>query len=596
MKSHALRQSIAAALAVFIPVTLVIGDEPFDYALEGQFWSFQAPSRHNAPDLNDPDWVRRPHDAFVLAKLEAAGMTPNGTVAKSLLVRRLSFDLVGLPPELELDAELSIDSYVDQLLESPHFGERWARLWLDVARYAEDQAHIVGSNNSLTYPNAYLYRDWVISALNEDLPYDDFLRHQLAADLIFPDQEGEHAALGFMGLGPKYYRRNQLAVMADEWEDRVDTLTRGVLGLTVACARCHDHFFDPIPTSDYYALAGVFANTEMFNRPMEENCEMQNDGQTKKPDDAAHVVREASEMKNLPVYLRGDITNPGEEVPRGFLTILGNGQREEFDPQTSGRQDLAEALVDRHNPLTARVWVNRVWAELMGSPLVSTLSNFGTLGEKPTHPELLDDLAVRFMEDGNWSLKWLIREIVHSATYQQSSEAVPVKLAADPGNTLLWRMNRRRLDVEKWRDALLVSSGTLDRSIGGKSFVASDPDANRRAIYVEVSRLQLDPMLALFDFPDPNLHSPGRSSTTTPLQKLFVINHPLMVKQAELISDRVAAECGDLDEKIDRIYELLFSRLPLPSEREPAFQFLQEANFPDYTQVLLASNEFTWLD
>lgn len=596
MKSHALRQSIAAALAVLLPNALVIGDEPFDYAKEGQFWSFQAPTRHQAPKTELSNWVYKPHDAFVLSGLEAAGLTPNDSAEKGLLLRRLSFDLIGLPPELEPDTDLEIAAYVDQLLASPHFGERWARLWLDVARYAEDQAHIVGSNNSLTYPNAYLYRDWVISALNEDLPYDDFLRHQLAADLLLPKQEEEHAALGFMGLGPKYYRRNQLAVMADEWEDRVDTLTRGVLGLTVACARCHDHFFDPIPTSDYYALAGVFANTEMFNRPMEENCEMQNDGQTKKPDDAAHVVREAKEMRNLPVYLRGDISTPGEEVPRGFLTILGNGERKEFDSKTSGRRDLAEALVDRHNPLTARVWVNRVWGELMGAPLVSTTSNFGTLGEKPTHPELLDDLSVRFMEDGDWSLKWLVREIVLSATYQQSSAAVPEKLAADPGNRLLWRMNRRRLEVEKWRDALLVASGTLDRSIGGKSFVASDPGANRRAVYAEISRLQLDPMLALFDFPDPNLHSPGRANTTTPLQKLFVINHPLIVKQAQLISDRVAAECGDLDEQIDRIYEILFSRPPLPSERKLGAQFLKQAEFADYTQVLLASNEFAWLD
>ncbi len=578
------------SLTAFLASLALCQAVPAEQTPAQDLWSLQPPVRHSVTELKNPAWPQKPLDAFILARLERAGLEPNPQAESRKLARRVSFDLTGLPPER---FDLPFEDLVEKLIASPHFGERWARLWLDVARYAEDQAHIVGNNASLTYPNAYLYRDWVIQALNADLPFDDFLRRQLAGDLLFPDEPEKLAALGFMGLGPKYYRRNELRVMTDEWEDRVDTLCRGVLGLTVACARCHDHFYDPISTRDYYALAGVFANTEMFNRPMEEGCEMDKNGQTKKPNDAAHLVREAKTMRNLPVFARGDVNAPGEEVPRGFLAALGGAK---FGPQTSGRLELAEALVNRENPLTARVWVNRVWAELFGRPLVATTSNFGSLGERPTHPKLLDDLAVRFMDEGGWSLRWLVREIVLSATYRQSSDAVARKLAADPGNTLLWRMNRRRLSVEMWRDALFAASGALDRTIGGPSFAASDPDAARRAIYAKISRLQLDPMLALFDFPDPNLHSPGRAETTTPLQKLFAMNHPLIVKRADDLAGRIEAECGDVEEKIDLAYELLFGRAPETQERRLGREFLAANTLATYTQALLSTNEFTWLD
>ncbi len=582
-----------AALFPGVPGLTAAG-EPVDWEAAARFWSFQAPVRHPAESSPGATWVRHPIDAFILAELKAAGLEPNPEAEARTLFRRVSFDLTGLPPEPATPT--AYDAYVENLLASPAFGERWARLWLDVARYAEDQAHIVGNNASLTYPNAWLYRDWVIAALNADLPYDAFIREQLAADFLHPDEPETHAALGFMGLGPKYYRRGDLAVMADEWEDRVDTLSRGVLALTVACARCHDHFFDPIPTSDYHALAGVFASTELFNRPLEEGCEMQADGQAKQPQDAAHLVREAKTPRHLPVYQRGDVTAPGEEVPRGFLTVLGGGKRLEFDPATSGRLDLANALAGRDNPLTARVWVNRVWGELFGQSLVATPSNFGALGSRPSHPELLDDLAVRFMDEGGWSLKWLVREIVLSATYRQSSAASPDQLAADPANRLLGRMNRRRLPVEMWRDALFTASGTLDRTVGGPSFDASSAEANRRAIYARVSRLQLDPMLAIFDFPDPNLHSPGRSETTTPLQRLFVINHPLVVGQAATWATRLESSAASPADRVTTAYRDLFARTPLPEELALGRAYLERNSTADYAQVLLASNEFGWLD
>ncbi len=567
-------------------------------------WAFQIPERKTPPKLKNPARVAKPLDAFVLTGLEKAGLEPNPEADARTLKRRAAFDLTGLPPDFEKAESLSFEAYVEELLASPAFGERWARLWLDVARYAEDQAHIVGNNKSLTYPNAWIYRDWVIQALNDDLPYDEFLRRQLAADLMFPDEPTkDRAALGFMGLGPKYYRRNELAVMADEWEDRVDTLSRGVLGLTVACSRCHDHFFDPIPTSDYYALAGVFANTELYNKPLPKGDKDKADAKQakddkKQPSEAMHLVRDSKSMGNLPIYDRGDVKAPGDTVPRGFLTVLGGGKRREFGSETSGRLELAEALVSRDNPLTARVWVNRVWGELFGRPLVVTTSNFGALGEKPTHPGLLDDLSVRFMEEGKWSLKWLVREIALSSTYRQSSEAFPAKLAGDPANELYWRMDRRRLSVEMLRDATFAAAGNLDRTVGGKSYGASDPEVARRAVYARVSRLQLDPMLSLFDFPDPNLHSPGRKPTTTPLQKLFVMNHPLFVKQAKLLAERIEAESKgeDAATRIRRAYSILFGRPPQEQELSLGQSFLADGELHDYAQALLATNEFAWLD
>lgn len=572
-----------------------------------RFWSFQAPTRHPLPGTKSRLWAHKPIDLFILVRLEEAGLDPSPPAARWQLVRRVAIDLTGLPPNAEeVDRFLydtSPDAYqrlVERLLASPHFGERWARMWLDVARYAEDQAHIVGDDKSLFYPNAYLYRDWVIQAWNQDMPYDRFLEMQLAADLIEPQDATNYAALGFLGLGPKYYGRGQLDVMADEWEDRVDTVTRGLLGLTVACARCHDHKYDPIPTEDYYALAGVFASSEMFNRPLDDERTKDEKGQAKSPDDAIHMVREATPT-NLNVFIRGDVNKKGDLVPRHFLTALCPGDPKPFEGG-SGRRELAAAIADAGNPLTARVFVNRVWAACFGQPLVATPSNFGSLGEPPTHPELLDDLAARFAESG-WSLKWLLREMVLSATYQQASQLDPAKSQVDPANRLLWRMNRRRLDVESWRDAILSTSGQLDAAIGGSSMEPHDPASRRRTIYSRISRLELNKMLALFDHPDPNAHSERRTTTTTPLQKLFVLNSPFMVRQATAFAERLlATETGNDEARIHQAYRLAFGRAPSGEEIELAVQFLEQASgqpaerWRQFTQVLLASNEMMFVD
>jgi hypothetical protein len=590
------------------PTPSVLGKIDFEAAK--QFWAFQPPRQHEPPAVRNSGWPRRKIDRLILAGLEQAGLGPSPAADRRTWLRRVSFDLVGLPPtpeELEAFVEdqsaNAVEKVVERLLASPHYGERWARLWLDVARYAEDQAHIVGNDQSLTYPNAYLYRDWVIRALNADMPYDRFVTLQLAADVAEPSDPSNHVALGFLGLGPKYYDRRRLEVMADEWEDRVDVVGRGLLGLTVACARCHDHKYDPIPTEDYYALAGVFASTRMSNQPLDAKGEKKPDGDAKQPKDALHVVHEGTPT-DLNVFVRGDVNTKGPVVARHFLHVLSAGEAPRFT-QGSGRLELAHTIASRDNPLTARVIVNRVWAQFFGRPLVGTPSNFGTLGERPTHPELLDDLAVRFVDAG-WSLKWLQREIALSAAYRQSSQADARQSGTDPENRMLGRMNPRRLSVEAWRDSVLAATGRLDGRVGGTSIEPSDPKERRRTIYSRVSRLSLNPLLALFDFPDPNIHADRRVETTTPLQKLFVMNDPFMVRQAEALTERLSAETGGDSRSADegfirRAYLLLYSRPASEREVQLGTEFLQKgddikARRRQYAQVLLAANEMLYID
>lgn len=579
--------------------------EAIDWQQAAAHWSFIPPRKMPRPEFSNTDWIRTRVDPFVLARLESAGLSPNEAADRRTLFRRLALDLTGIPPSYEQveafvadDSPAAYERAVDRLLGSVHHGEHWARPWLDLARYAEDQAHIVGNNKELFYPNAYLYRDWVIDALNDDMPFDRFVRLQLAADLIEPDDPEEHPALGFIGLGPKYYRRGSPEVMADEWEDRVDTVSRGLLGLTVACARCHDHKYDPVPTEDYYALAGVFASTEMFNRPLDSEVEIKDDGQAKDPERSMHVIREAK-PRDLNVMIRGDVNNEGAAVERGFVSVLSGGTRETFR-NGSGRLQLAQVITDRDNPLTARVIVNRVWGRYFGEPLVDTPSNFGVLGSEPTHPELLDDLASRFMENG-WSLKWLHREIVLSATYRQSSRLDADKHAVDPANRLLWRVSRRRLAAEAWRDSLLLAGGSLEREVGGPSMRPSDPDERRRTVYSTVSRFQLDPFLASVDFPDPNTHAERRSETTTPLQKLFTLNGELIVRQAQMLADRFIESADDRHDQIVAAYRAVFARDPDEAELELAFDYLSRGDDPrqawaEYAQALLASNELLIVD
>ncbi|MEQ9410420.1 MAG: PSD1 and planctomycete cytochrome C domain-containing protein [Fuerstiella sp.] len=587
-------------------------DSEIDMAAGRNFWAFQVPelspwlAQSGHAELQDSDRI----DALVNRRLQEHGLRGNGPADRRTLLRRLSFALTGLPPTPEeMEAFVTSDSpqawseAVDRLLDSPAYGERWTRMWLDVARYAEDQAHIVGSNKALFYPNAWKYRDWVIGALNEDMPYDRFLQLQLAADLIAPEDMDARAALGFIGLGPKYYRRNDPEVMAEEWEDRVDVVTRGLQGLTVACARCHDHKYDPIATEDYYALAGVFASSEMYNLPLPDQSKKKDTSDQKQtakkkaeqdPSDALHVIRD-KKPQDLAVMIRGKVDNKGDVVPRGFLQVLFDGPRREFH-NGSGRAELAAAVTDSANPLTARVIVNRVWKEHFGRGLVATTSNFGQLGERPSHPELLDDLSVRFMQHG-WSLKWLHRQIVMSAAWQRSSD-LTAAAAADPEDKWLWRMPRRRLSVEAWRDAVLSVAGTLNREVGGESIRPDDPKQTRRTVYAEISRFELNPLLARFDFPDPNVHAATRVETNTPLQKLFLLNNPFMITHAKNLAARVTAAEDERPAQIRRLFQLVFQRLPDDDEMTTITNYLtsEQHDLAQVAQTLLASNEFWYVD
>ena len=592
------------------PASPVSEPAAIDFSAGRKFWAFQPPKLSSSMDESVRDSSRI--DRLIDRQLEQRGLVANLPTDRRTLLRRLTFDITGLPPTAEDVAAFVADdradavtSAVDRLLAAPTYGQRWARLWLDVSRFAEDQAHIVGNNKSLFYPNAHRYRDWVIEALNDDMPYDEFLRWQLAADLIEPDSDRHTAALGFIGLGPKYYRRGDPEVMAEEWEDRVDVVSRGLLGLTVACARCHDHKYDPIETEDYYALAGVFASTEMFNKPLAAKPKPVNSSSkstaekkknAKQPQETLHVIRDSKKPRDLKVMIRGKVNQTGAVVPRGFLRVLFAEPRRQFT-NGSGRRELAEAITDRNNPLTARVIVNRVWKEFFGRGLVNTPSNFGRLGDRPTHPELLDDLTVRFMDHG-WSLKWLQRQIVLSRAYQRSSALAESAAAVDSANTLLWRMPRRRLSVEAWRDAVLTTAGTIDTHLGGPSIRPDNPQELRRTVYAAVSRFELNPMLARFDFPDPNVHAAARAQTDTPLQKLFLLNNPFMLHHAKSLASRVQNAATDPDAQVDMLFQLAWQRPAESDERTAIVRLIadSETGLQQVAQSIFAANEFWYLD
>ena len=577
-----------------------------DWARAREWWAFQSPTKAELPQINQAAWPSRRIDHFVLAKLEAKKLSPSPAATKHTLARRLYLDLTGLPPTPEKmraflgdETDGAYEMLVEKLMQRTAYGERLASMWLNKARYAEDQAHQVGDNTAFFYPNAFKYRKWVIDAFNNDLPYDDFIRKQLAADLEKDKSVTDLPALGFIGLGHKFYNRNRLTVKAEEWSEQVDTLTRAFLGLTVACAQCHDHKYDPVTQKDYYALAGVFASTDLVDR-MEDGSEIKKDSEAhKKRIGTIHIVRD-TKPKDLHVFLRGNTETKGDLVKRRFLKVLAQNEPKSFT-QGSGRLELAEAIADPNNPLTARVIVNRVWLIFFGRGLVATPSNFGQLGSLPSHSELLDDLAVRFMEN-NWSIKWLVRELVLSSTYQQNSQIISRNELIDPANIYLWRMNRRRLSVEQWRDSILAASNNLDRR-GGESLELTDAKNVRRTIYGRVSRKKLSDILIQFDYPDANVHSAKRSDTTTAIQKLFIINSSFMVEQAKGLAKRITDDSSATDlTHIQSTYALLYNRQPTREETDLGLAFLRLpaegklTRWEQYSHALLAANEMMFVD
>ncbi len=622
-------------------------------------WSLQPVKKPVLPKVKFTSWPVNPIDLFVLSQLEAKHLKPSPAADRRTLIRRVSYDLIGLPPTTaEVDAFLAdrspnaYETVVDRLLASPHYGERWGRHWLDLARYADTKGYVF--NEDRNYPNAYTYRDWVINAINRDLPYDQFIEQQLAADRLPQVADGDDkrplAALGFLTVGRRF-----LESTPDIIDDRIDVTMRGLEGFTVACARCHDHKFDPIPTQDYYSLYSVFASSEEKALPISEKSIrdpwVQHDRQltsttaalqglirreveqlrkeVASPDQAAAVPPDvkaklqAVRVEDLPdgdnlnviskgfdpagreqfgqlqdematlakttppppefamamedrpdardgvVFRRGNPDSPGPAAPRRFLAALSKpGEERAHWTQGSGRLELAKAIASKENPLTARVFVNRMWLHDFGAGIVRTPSDFGHQGERPTNPALLDYLAYTFMQDG-WSMKKLNRLIVTSATYRQSSTVTPAILNADPDNRDWTRMNLKRLDLEEMRDSLLFGSGKLDlKDVGGKSVdLWSDPFTPRRAVYGFIERQNLPGIFRVFDFATPDSTSPKRFQTTVPQQALFFMNSPLAVQAAQKLAERPEiANSSDDAQRVRRLYRLLFDRLPDPSE------------------------------
>lgn len=533
-------------------------------------WAFKPPVRPDVPEIEGDRWATHSLDQLILAELTAAGHSPAPSASRGELIRRLYFDLVGLPPSWEqvqgFEVDDSPEAYhelVEELLDSPQFGERWARHWLDVARFADTKGYVFTEDRN--FPHAYKYRDWVIGAFNDDMRIDQFLKYQIAADQMISDDGARHhlAAQGYVTLGRRFIN-NPHDIIAD----RIDVVFRGMMGMTVACARCHDHKFDPITDEDYYGLYGMFASSE----------EVQDE-------DLPLRLVDKAEPQDVGVFIRGNAQNRGPPVARGFPKFFTMSA----SPigSASGRLELAQAIASPENPLTARVFVNRVWGHLFGEQLVLTPSDFGLRSDVPRQQAVLDLLATDFVSNG-WSLKWLVRELVTSSTYRQSSQADPALVAADPENLLWGRMNRRRRDFEALRDGLLTVSGRLDHHVGGESErIDTEEGGTRRTLYAHIDRQNLPGVFRAFDFASPDAHSPERPHTLVPQQALFLLNNPLLQIVARDLVSLVAAK--EPKERIAELYRRVLAREPSASEIELALEFLKRQG-PE----LLAEGEWSF--
>lgn len=692
----------------------------YDAFAAKSWWAYQPLTQPAVPQPNDSGWAKTDIDRFILAKLEEHNLKPVDDADTATLTRRLYLDLTGLPPPPDATADL------DQLLNSRQFAERWARHWLDVARFAET----TGRDANVTMPEAWRYRDYVISAFQADKPFDQFIREQVAGDLLPDTGDADRAqkliATGFLAVGPKPLNGTdprQFAVdLADE---QIDAVSQAFMGMTIACARCHDHKFDPISQRDYTALAGIFLSTETrfgtvggvqgrnaaslievpvsaglktvgrrmdpavwaqkkaeYDRIVErrdaalasrapgatqsssaakqmssfdvvrlitrakqfdtELAAFNADGSAKprimgvfdKPATAPDTRRprmNASSggansrgrrssgfeaVADSPLFLRGSIDKESELVPRGVPEFLAHGQTLKIAPESSGRLELANWIASSQNTLTARVIVNRVWHWLFGCGLVASVDNFGATGASPSHPELLDYLAQEFIADG-WSLKRLIKRIVSSRVYQLDSRHAETNYVADPDNTLLWRMNTRRLDAETIRDAMLAVSGTLDPTpqtgslialagdgpIGGERFqVLKEEDLAKangryRSLYLPIARSVQPEVLAVFDFTDPSVVLGARETTLVPPQALYLLNSDFVAEQAAFMAQRVMREAG-FEQRFSLACRLAYGREPFANEIAAAKQ-LDHADLPTWTSIcraLFASADFLFVN
>jgi hypothetical protein len=752
-------------LGLFLVATSAVysAETPVFTDAQRGFWSLQPVRKPRVPAVRSAQWVKNPIDAFVLAKLEEKQLTPNKPADKITLLRRVTIDLTGLlPTPEEIQAFASDNSpnayekVIDRLLASPAYGERWGRHWLDVARYADSN----GYKADETRPYMWRYRDYVINAFNDDKPYDRFVREQIAGDELYP---GDPEALIAMGFNRNWIDETNAAGMVIRRQETIDEITNATgsafLGMTFACARCHDHKYDPILQKDYYRLQAFFANTSFGDGPLpikdreqrrqyEERyalwdsktkairdemnllvaplrkTKLENGIKTFEDDVKEALLMEASErnpwqqmmyhtaspritfdeepdartLRGLkgdaatryaelkkalaefeslrpepllqgqfmvdisttapPTYVRprGNPYSKGEEVQPGFLSILDPSDQKATPPaglnSTGRRTLLANWLVDPKNPLTARVMVNRIWLYHFGAGIVATPGDFGRMGARPTHPELLDYLASTFVENG-WSIKKMHRLILLSNTYQQSSDFQAKAAQADPDNKLLWRYNRRRLEAEAIRDSMLKVSGLLNPKMGGPGVFPSVPDGvlselsataaaggwgtekdpaerNRRSVYIFVRRNLRYPMLQEFDSPNTFEVWHTRRNTVTPAQSLDVLNNDLILEWATGLAARALTDAGPAAEpweQVDRAYRIAYGRAPTADEVKTATGFLDQqtsimaarlagsgekppmpanvaegmdparaAAFVDLCHMLFASNEFLYIN
>jgi len=693
---------------------------PVDIEAGRAFWSYRKPVQAEAPAVKDSAWARSAIDRFVLAKLDEAGLKPAEDASAAVLLRRLHFDLVGLPPApeavIEFEARVTrdgldqaLEAEADALLASDQYGERWGRHWLDVARFAESS----GKEANMSFPYAWRYRDYVLDCFQADVPFDRFVTEQLAGDLLPSESPEERARLlvatGFLAVGPKNLdEANRLQFEADVIDEQIDTVTRALLANSVACARCHDHKFDPYAMEDYYALAGVFASTKTYfgtyvtpsNRLGGDPLELPGDaglpvlhtgipakkvgelkaqlaalkkehddgmaavmkavaagedpeglftlrdalrifwtsggieGQLEKVDDEgkpltlAMGVLDRDRIVDVPLLERGEIGRPGKTVPRGFPEVVVLEDGPGVEDASSGRLEFARWMTHRDNPLTARVMANRVWHYLLGAGIVASVDNFGMTGDAPSHPELLDHLAVTFVEDG-WSVKKLVRRIVLSRTYRQASTFDARAFQVDPDNRLLWRASKRRLDAEAIRDAMLAASGELDlrRPVGSLvateigdrpiSLIGLDPKipadldgSVHRSVYLPVLRDRLPDVLDLFDFAEPSLVTGARETTNVPVQALYLMNGPFVLDRAKALAARVGREAETDAARVRTAFLLCFGRPAEPGEEAAALAFLEAGDasgirdadarrqkvLVSYCQALLSTAEFRNLD
>ena len=670
-------------------------------------WAYHTPVASAAPMVADDKWSRTDIDRFVLAKLVDQDLSPCVDADPRTLLRRLHFDLIGLPPSpADIDQFLAandkhgLDAAVaqvaDQLLASPQFGERWGRHWLDVARFGESS----GGESNVSFPYAWRYRDYVIDAVNADIAYDRFLTEQIAGDLLPYEDDAERARLltatGFLAVGTKNLgENNDKKFKSDLVDEQIDSLTRAVMGSSVACARCHHHKFDPFSMEDYYGLAGIFASTNTYfgtftspanNRgghplpiPRVAGQQIFHDslstkqhqqlkvrqaelavvrdeiqtaqkaafsgktpektftlrevlaniwqlgpveGKLETLDDQGQALPLAmgvldDKVVDVPLLARGEIGREGAIVPRAFPAAIQLTATPTIPANSSGRLELAEWLTSRDHPLTSRVFVNRVWKHLFGRGLVATVDNFGTSGESPSHPELLDTLEVRFVNDG-WSLKSLVRSMVLSRTYRQASTWDSAAFQADPDNVWLWRMPKQRLEAEAIRDAMLTVSGELDPRRPGGSHVATmigdrpisligldkklpkDLDGVLyRSVYLPVIRDRLPDVLSLFDFAEPSLVTGERDTTNVPVQSLYLMNSAFVQNRARSLAERLDGETKTKTEFVRHCFVLCVAREPDSEELERALTFLDSddvlAKF-SFCQAMLCTAEFRNLD